>query len=100
MIRVKERTEPMDFDAKVRQPGKRWLIANPYKKGEKLPSFWLVCLPELRQKYKGICAYFGCWVLPATGTGSADHFVPKSGLGRRYAYEWSNYRFACAHECP
>ena len=34
-------------------------------------------------------------VEPITGSDTVDHYIPKS-LDVRSAYEWSNYRFACA----
>ena len=95
MIHVDERPEPASFDARVRVPGDAWLARHPPSHKKKLPDYWRRCLPDLRSSYKGICAYFCCYVRPATGGGSADHFVPKS-KGRNAAYEWDNYRFACS----
>lgn len=95
MIHVEERTEPPNFDSQVRQPGQQWIKANPVrKKGEKAPAHWRQALPDLRKSYKGICAYFACYVKAATGGASNDHFVPKS-RDRNRIYEWDNYRFAC-----
>lgn len=93
MIHVHERlTVPPSFTSAVTTPGTGWLAANPTTK--KLPSYWRAGMPELRAAYKGICAYFCCYVYPTTGGGSTDHFVPKS-KDRALAYTWSNYRFAC-----
>jgi hypothetical protein len=98
MIGVKQRPEPVaphfDFDARVGVPGNNWLTANPNGATKDMPSYWRLALPELRRSYKGVCAYFCCYVQPATGGGSADHFVPKS-RARNVAYDWHNYRFAC-----
>lgn len=96
MIHVNPRSEPGSFNQSVRIPGQVWLKANPKKtKGEIIPAYWRACLPDLRSSYKGICAYFACYVKPATGAQSADHFVAKSAK-RSLAYEWDNYRFACS----
>ncbi len=94
MIAVKPRPEPASFNAQVRVPGNAWLVRHPPSHKKKLPDYWRRCLPDLRTSYKGICAYFCCYVRPATGGGSADHFVPKS-KARNVAYDWDNYRFAC-----
>jgi len=98
MIGVKLRPEPVppgfDFDDRVRTPGNNWLALHPPAHKKKLPDYWRRGAPALRDSYKGICAYFCCFVMPATGGGSADHFVPKS-KARNVAYEWDNYRFAC-----
>lgn len=96
MIHVHERVSvPPTFTAAVTGPGATWLAANPTKAPkEKLPAYWRAGSADLRAAYKGICAYFCCYVRPVTGTGSADHFVAKSS-DRARAYDWSNYRFAC-----
>lgn len=94
MIHVHQRlTVPPAFTVAVATPGAAWLAANPA--GTKLPPYWRVGAPHLRAAYKGICAYFCCYVYPTTGAGSTDHFVPKS-KARAVAYAWSNYRFACS----
>lgn len=99
MIRVKPRPEPtapdFDFDADVRIPGERWLAENPKATANKMPPYWRKAMPSLRRSYKGVCAWFCCYVAQTTGGSSTDHFVPKS-KARNVAYEWSNYRFACA----
>lgn len=99
MIGVKLRPEPagpdFDFNASVRAPGEAWLTAHPSAQAHELPPLWRAALPTLRAAYKGICAYFCCYVMPVTGAGSTDHFAPKSSARDR-AYEWDNYRFACA----
>jgi hypothetical protein len=96
MIHVVKRKQPARFSSEVEVLGQAWLAANPVKKkGEKLPPLWQKCLPELRQSYKGICAYFCIYVRPATGASSADHFIAKSS-NRALAYSWDNYRFACS----
>ena len=116
MIRVEPRPEPGDFDAKVRQPGLSALaelvgepatIQRPGRRRRKLadriedlrhddlPPLWRHCLPQLAEAYRRICAYSCHYVEPITGNGTVEHYVPKS-LDARKAYEWANYRFACA----
>lgn len=98
MIGINLRPEPkapiFDFDTHVRAPGNAWLAANPKAPATKIPTLWRDAMPSLRAAYKGVCAYFCCYVMPATGGGSTDHFVPKS-KARSVIYEWNNYRFAC-----
>lgn len=58
----------------------------------RLPAFWRRIRKELHAAYGGVCAYTCMYILPP---GSVDHFLPASRF-RNLAYEWSNYRFACA----
>ena len=95
MIHVKKQAEPASFTAKVGDRGAAWLTANPASRKKRMPAYWRDGAPELRKAYKGVCAYFCCYVQPATGGGSTDHFVPKSH-SRATAYKWDNYRFACS----
>ncbi|MCX4247950.1 AAA family ATPase [Paraliomyxa miuraensis] len=116
VIRVEPQPQPYDFDARVRQPGHSALaeligesltVQRPgprrSKKADRiedlrhddLPPLWRRCLPQLAEAYRRICAYSCLYVEPFTGTDTVDHYVPKS-LDVRLAYEWSNYRFACA----
>jgi hypothetical protein len=116
VIRVEPRSEPDDFDARVRQPGlsalaeltgqpptikrpgpRRTKVADRVEdlRHDDLPPLWRVCLPQLAEAYLRICAYSCIYVEPITGNGTADHYVPKS-LDARRAYEWANYRFACS----
>lgn len=94
MIHVRLQPEPGDFDSRVRIPGTQWRQANPGAAPATFPPFWRDAMPALRQSYKGICAYYCCFVMPATGGASTDHFAPKSKEPAD-TYEWSNYRFAC-----
>ncbi|KYF88487.1 hypothetical protein BE17_27280 [Sorangium cellulosum] len=91
MIHVPLQPEPARFDALVRQPGRRALAANV----EHLPPYWRECLDDLRDGYRGICAYLCVLVPRGTGARSVDHVAPKSKR-RELAYEWSNYRFVCS----
>jgi hypothetical protein len=87
VIHVDPQPEPPGFDAQVRQPGLRALA----EAKEDLPPHWRRCLPDLYERYRGICAYV-CVVIPrATGAPSVDHLAPKSKRRDR-AYEWDNYR--------
>jgi hypothetical protein len=114
VIHVEPQPEPDDFDATVRQPGlsalaelvgqpptikrpgpRRKQLADGIEdlRHDQLPPLWRLCLPQLAEAYRRICAYSCIYVEPITGTGTADHYVPKS-LDVRRAYEWANYRFA------
>ena len=101
MIPVVPVNEPPNFDANVRQPGLSWLqskglaglVTLPPK--AKIPDYWTKCLPELRTSYAHICAYTSLRIHKVTGAHSVDHFAPKS-RAPDHAYEWSNYRLACA----
>lgn len=62
---------------------------------KKLPSYWRACLDDLHAAYDGICAYVCVYIEKITGQPSVDHFVAKSGK-LSLAYEWANYRLACA----
>ncbi|MCA9705348.1 MAG: hypothetical protein KDK70_05845 [Myxococcales bacterium] len=52
-------------------------------------------MDELHESYGGICAYLCVYIERCTGGVSTDHFVAKSKTAG-LAYEWSNYRLACA----
>ncbi len=91
MIHVEPRPEPADFDETVRQPGLRALA----ERRETLPPYWRRCLDDLHTAYRGICAYACIYIDKATGARSVEHFVAKSS-DLTLAYEWSNYRLACA----
>ncbi|HEV7660832.1 MAG TPA: hypothetical protein VGO55_13420 [Allosphingosinicella sp.] len=101
MIPVSPADEPGNFDAKVRQPGLNWLAgkglaglaALPPK--TKIRAYWTECLPELLSAYDRICAYASLKIHPVTGAHSVEHFAPKS-RAPNVAYEWNNYRLACA----
>lgn len=95
MIRVDPQPEPASFDAKVRQPGKRFLktTPNPTEAEWRGHAYWRQCARELHQAYRGICAYSCHWIPLDTGFSSVDHFKPKKQFPRQ-AYEWNNYRLA------
>jgi uncharacterized protein (TIGR02646 family) len=90
VIHVEPQPEPPDFDAKVRQPGLGDLASN----GGELRPHWRHCARQLREAYRGVCAYSATYIPLGTGALTVDHFLPKSKR-RELAYEWSNYRLAC-----
>ncbi len=87
MIPVRRIPEPTNFDEDVRQPGQKWLAANP---GAKRPrDFWSKFRAELADGFSNLCGYTAMH----EPVGTVDHFKSyKSNPGQ--AYEWSNYRFA------
>lgn len=101
MIPVKPQPEPLDFDAKVRQPGQAWLQEKGLLLSKSLPEktnpkpCWRNCLDDLYREYDGVCAYLAIHIERAAGAVSVDHFVAKSTSEARLLYEWSNYRLAC-----
>ena len=104
MIRVVPAPEPDTFDANVRQPGLRALqnLAERDYDGSveaipsaKFPPYWRESLDDLLEGYHRICSYLCLYIHGGTGARSIDHMVAKSAAWDR-AYEWSNYRLACA----
>lgn len=91
MIPVQAQPEPPRFDAEVRQRGLRVLTDRP----DALPPYWRACLGDLHAAYRGICAYVCIYLEPVVAGRSVDHFIAKSA-DKTLAYEWSNYRLACA----
>ena len=101
MRHVDQQPEPSYFDDKVRQRGLAWLTRQhiafnrPCAIGTVLEPYWRVALGDLYDLYGGYCAYVAVRFEIVTATPTVDHFVPKSQLPAN-AYEWSNYRLACA----
>lgn len=114
MIPVALAPEPVDFDAKVRQPGlsaidelvgrtprrprsgpRRKPIATSEAKipAEAFPPFWREALDDMMVAYEQRCAYLAMFI-EWTGHPTVDHVVPKSYSWAK-VYEWSNYRL-CA----
>lgn len=87
MIHVDPQPEPPGFAATVREPGLRALAEGK----EPLPPHWRACLPDLHERYRGVCAYLCVHIPRGTGARSVDHVAPKSKRRDR-AYEWDNYR--------
>lgn len=99
MMRITLAPEPRDFDEKVRRPGKAEIrkAKAALRRSERieLVPHWRKCMPELYAAFHGICAYVCVRVDPLTGASSVDHCYAKSS-NLDLAYEWTNYRFACA----
>lgn len=97
MIPVEPQPEPETFDAAVRRKGRRWLRTRKLLGRTQAPSglvlepYWRAC--DLHRRYGG--AYLGIFIEPVTGAGTVDHFIAKSKR-LDLAYEWTNYRLACA----
>jgi uncharacterized protein (TIGR02646 family) len=100
MIPVTQQAEPADFDAKVRQPGLKWLadegiaLNAPPPKASDLPAYWSKSNRQLWDAYSGVCAYLAIYFEWVIGAESTDHFIAKS-KNAGHAYEWSNYRLSC-----
>jgi len=103
--------EPVDFDAKVRQPGRSAIdelvgrvprIKRPGPRRKKVaeteakisadafPPFWRDALDDMMLAYEQRCAYLAMFI-EDTGNPTVDHVIPKS-LAWNKVYEWSNYR--------
>lgn len=87
MIPVARIPEPLDFDARARQPGLRWLQENPM--AERPRDYWSPFRNVLAEGFKNLCGYSAMH----EPQGTIDHF---QSIKREptLAYEWSNYRFA------
>ena len=79
-----------NFTTDVRAPGAIFLRSTPRPTNEQFKKhrYWSLCLPDLKNSYRSLCAY-SC--LPINTQGSVDHYLPKSAYPR-HAYEWSNFR--------
>lgn len=115
MIRVLPAPPPLDFDAKVRQPGLRAIAelvgeSPPRAAGkphaqvavsreeippDRFPSYWREAAGDLLEAYNRICSYLCLRIPGGTGAPSVDHMVPKSTHWDQ-VYEWRNYRLACS----
>lgn len=100
MIPVMLQPEPVDFDRKVRQPGRNWLASHGIAlnstppKASALPNYWTHSNYQLWEAYSGICAYLAIYFEWPMGAASTDHFIAKS-VNAGAAYEWNNYRLSC-----
>ena len=101
-IHVEPQPEPARFDAKVRAKGRAFLTKQGITLGAAPPvgfqfeAYWRDCLDDLHRAYDGICAYLCEYFERGIGAGTVDHFVAKSTDRAELAYEWNNYRLACA----
>lgn len=98
MIPVVPQPEPEDFDELVRKKGKKFLSkftdSIPTSRQWGRNDYWNEVRTHFYAAYKGICAYSVHWI-PLTANPNIDHYIPKS-VNKDLAYEWSNYRLACA----
>lgn len=114
MMRVTPQFEPEGFDRSVRGPGRQLLMElrgdpragrrpGPKRKAvalvtaDLLVDYWTRCLDDLAAAFEHVCAYSCVRIDPVTGARTVDHFRPKQNPKHHdIAYEWSNYRYACA----
>jgi hypothetical protein len=96
VIRVAVRPKPVDFDQRVRIPGRRFLAGcpNPTQKQWKNHSLWRRILRALHSAYGGVCGYSCHWIPYDTGADTVEHFKPKSKYPK-LAYQWKSYRLVC-----
>ena len=87
MIPVERKPEPLDFDERVRKPGRRWIEKHPTGKP---PSYWRRAMRHLREAFHDRCAYTAMWL---SAPGTADHFVSQDE-DRSLIFEWTNLRYA------
>jgi hypothetical protein len=90
MIPVRKVRQPKDFDTRVTQPGDQWLQENPQAKRPK--PLWAPYTSTLSDGFAGLCGYAA--MLDPTG-GTVDHYLSFKNHPH-LAYDWDNYRFACA----
>jgi hypothetical protein len=96
MIPVAPAPEPANFNARVREPGQKFLqdkdLTRPIRfRGR---EYWRRTLGEMHDLYSGICAYTCHYIPLDTGSDTVEHFLARRshpGL----AYEWGNFRFVC-----
>lgn len=88
------------YEARVLEPGRRWLEANPpvpakarepAPKQKRLPALWREVCEELADAFHDRCAYSAMWL---SHPGEVDHFV-SIDEDRSRAYDWDNFRY-CA----
>jgi hypothetical protein len=91
MMRLDPAPEPPTFDTRCRKRGRTWLAKHPSY--DRPYDYWSEFESELRDAFKGLCAYCVMMVMK----GQVDHFVPVALLKKRKkdrpAYEWSNFRY-------
>lgn len=101
MIPVQLKSEPKDFDNKVRQNGLLWLsrkgidLNAPAPPRTRFKQCWTTTIKELWEAYSGICAYYAFFIEYPSGAVTTDHFVPKLKGHSSQVYEWKNLRLAC-----
>lgn len=95
LIRVNKSAQPVDFNVKVKNPGRAFLVKTPRPTSKQWAShsYWTRVTGDLYKACGGICAYSGCYIPYVTGTQTIDHQRPKD----RYpalAYDWDNFILA------
>lgn len=103
MIRVQLPAAPVDYEAKVRNPGHAFLAANPHPTGDawKAHRYWNRTHGYLYAQLRGICVYCSAYTprrpsAKSVDHTSIDHYVPKSRGNHLQAYEWTNFRLCRA----
>ncbi len=96
MIHVSCKPEPVEFNDKVRKPGRRFLAAcpRPTQRQWRIHSYWRRILHSLHSAYAGICGYSCHWIPYDTGADTVEHFKPKTKYPKE-AFEWANFRLVC-----
>lgn len=87
MIPVPRPNEPATFNLRCRQPGNRWLAANPASR--KFPGYWRQFQPDVEDGFSRRC---GWWAVRITD-GPVEHYLSRENH-RNLAYEWTNYRYS------
>ena len=86
MLHVAKRPEPSNFDALVRQSGKRFLnlVSAPTNRQFRSHRYWTRARRELAEAYESRCAYTSIRLvgLNRTNASSIDHFLPKELVSR------------------
>lgn len=95
MIPIVQQPEPLDFQIRVADKGRKFLKKTPHPKIWKNKSYWTEILPDLWDLYGAVCAYCCHWIPLEQGSASVDHFIPKS-IAPDKAYDWSNYRLVAS----
>jgi hypothetical protein len=97
VIPIKIQPAPVDFEAKVKEPGEAFLAKNPKPNSRDWSrhSYWRRSIEDLYRSYNCICAYSCHWIPPDTGAKTVEHFKPK-GKYPAEAFHWENYRLVCS----
>jgi hypothetical protein len=87
MIPFSPPPEPINFDAKARQPGNRWLATHPEAKRPR--DYWSSFKGDLANGFNYLCGYSAMY----EPIGTVDHYLSFENYPH-LAYEWNNYRYA------
>jgi uncharacterized protein (TIGR02646 family) len=90
---VTPQPEPVDFNPKVRVPGKKFLTncPSPTTREYRGHHYWQEITGEIYEAYSGMCAYLCHWIPKDVARPTIDHYRPKVKYPN-LAYEWSNLR--------